>query len=202
MTWVVGLTGGIGSGKSTVVELFAKKGVSIIDADKITRDLTLPYQPALLKIVEHFGKDILHTEGTLNRAKLRKIIFDNPEEKQWLEKLLHPLVRIAMIHQAETSTSPYCIAVIPLLFETEKNPLINRTLVVDIDEEIQINRTIQRDQSSKEEVMAILKAQISREKRLAMADDVIDNTHNFEELVPQVEKLHRLYLLIAAQGNG
>lgn len=198
---VIGLTGGIGSGKSTVAELFAKKGVTIIDADVITRELTRPGQAALKKIEEHFGKDILNNDGTLNRNKLRKIIFENLAEKQWLEKLLHPMVRDEMKRQAELAPSSYCIAVIPLLLETEKNPLIDRILVVDTPEAIQLQRALSRDKSSEAEIQAILDAQLSREMRMDAADDVIDNWGSFEDLLPQVERLHRVYESLVGKKN-
>lgn len=192
--FVVGLTGGIGSGKTTVAELFSKKGISIIDADLITRELTRPGELALTKIIEHFGKNILNQDGSLDRKKLRKIIFTSPAERHWLEELLHPLVRNEMKNQAQKAQSPYSIAVIPLLFETEKNPLIKRVLVVDAPEEIQIERAHLRDQLSKDEIETVLKSQISREKRLAGADDVIDNRGSLEDLAIQVNQLHGLYL--------
>lgn len=194
---VIGLTGGIGSGKSTVADLFAKKGVTIIDADVITRDLTQPGEPALKAIEEHFSKDILNDDGSLNRKKLRKIIYKNPDEKQWLEKLLHPLVRTEMSLRAAKARSPYCIAVIPLLFETKKNPLINRILVVDTPEDTQLQRALTRDNSSESEIQAILDTQLSREIRTEAADDVINNWGSYEDLVPQVENLHQFYETLA-----
>ncbi len=191
---VIGLTGGIGSGKSTVAKLFEDLGVTIIDADIITRDLTCKDQPALKEIVKHFGLDILTKDRTLDRAKLRKIIFERVEEKDWLEKLLHPLVRTEMFNQALNATSSYCIAVIPLLLETEKNPLINRILVVDAPEELQLARAKTRDQASHDEITAIIKTQLNRQSRLSHADDVIDNSGTLESLKDQVQELHQKYL--------
>lgn len=191
---VVGLTGGIGSGKSTVTALFAKKGIAIIDTDQLSRDLTQPNQPALQEIVAQFGQQILQPDGALNRAELRKIIFADEKKRRWLEELLHPLIRAEMQKIISQVQSPYCITVIPLLFETARNPLINRVLVVDAPEILQIERTMIRDHSSREAVAAILKTQVSREKRLSLADDVIVNAGSEQELIPQVDALHKFYL--------
>jgi len=195
--YVVGLTGGIGSGKSTVAKLFAQKGIAIIDADQITRELTSPDQPALEAIVKHFSRDILDNAGLLDRKKLGKIIFDLPHEKYWLEALLHPLVRTTMKQQVLKATSPYCITMIPLLLETSNNPLINRILVVDASEKIQLQRTQARDQSPIDQIQAILETQVTRAKRLSSADDIIDNNGELKDLIPQVEKYHQLYSTLA-----
>lgn len=196
MTYAIGLTGGIGSGKTTVAKLFAGKGITVIDTDQLAREVTQPGHPALDKIVEKFGAKILSTDGTLNRAALRKRIFENTEERVWLEQLLHPLIRAETKRQAEASTSPYCIIVIPLLFETEANPLINRVLVVDVAEEDQILRTQNRDKIPPEEIAAILKTQVARTFRLKKANDIIYNDGTIEDLEPQVEKLHQFYLTL------
>lgn len=196
MTYVVGLTGGIGSGKTTVAKLFAGKGITVIDTDQLAREITQPGYPALDKIVEKFGAKILSTDGTLNRAALRKRIFENTEERVWLEQLLHPMIRAESKRQAEASISPYCIIVIPLLFETEANPLIDRVLVVDVPEEDQILRTQNRDKIPPEEIAAILKTQVTRTFRLKKANDIIYNDGNIEDLEPQVEKLHQFYLTL------
>ena len=191
---VIGLTGGIGSGKSTVAELFKKKGVTIIDTDQLARDAIQTNQSAFKKIIEKFGSAILLKDNTLNRAELRKIVFKNPEKRLWLEQLLHPLIRAEMQRQIESATSNYCIAVIPLLIETMPNPLINRILVVDTSETQQLQRAGMRDQLSEADIAAIIKSQVSREKRLAAAEDVIHNNGTVEELMPQVEKYHQLYV--------
>lgn len=195
---VVGLTGGIGSGKSTVTQLFAEKNIDIIDNDVLARELTLPGAPALKEIAALFGADILLPDGSLDRAKLRKIVFADDGKRRQLEQILHPMIRAETQRRAEAARSPYCIVVIPLLFETEPNPLIQRVLVVDAPEELQLSRTVARDSNSKEQVEAIIKTQISREKRLSLADDVIYNDGNIEGLVPQVEKLHELYLSLSS----
>lgn len=188
---IIGLTGGIGAGKSTVANLFAERGVPIIDADVIARELVLPKQPALMKIVNHFGPSILSSDGMLNRAQLRQIIFTDMKEREWLEKLLHPLIKKAIQAQIKRLTAPYCIAVIPLLFEVKPYPFINRILVVDATREIQRQRVDARDHSH--ELEAIINAQLSREQKLARADDVITNNGTIADLIPQIDKLHSVY---------
>ncbi len=193
----IGLTGGIGSGKSTVADLFKKKGITIIDADYIAHDITRPGQICFDKIVETFGESILLPNKNLDRAQLRKIIFTDPLKRQWLEQLLHPLIRAEMQRLISAARSPYCIAVIPLLLETKPNPLIQRILVIDTPEEQQIARCITRDHLSEKEIKAIMQTQVTREQRVAAADDIIDNHHRTPaELYPQVEKLHQFYLVI------
>ena len=190
---VIGLTGGIGSGKSTVAKLFQEKGIDIIDTDEIARVVVEPGKTAYKKIVDEFGASVVSEDGTLDRAKLRKIIFSNEKNRIWLEKLLHPLIYEEMQHRIARVTSPYCIAVIPLLIETGSHPIINRVLVVDTTEEEQIARAQKRDQLSEKEIKAVIQSQVSRQKRLAAADDIIQNDH-LKELAPQVDKLHEFYL--------
>lgn len=195
---VVGLTGGIGSGKSTVAKLFAEKGVTVIDTDQLARDLTLSGQPALNKIVAEFGKNILLSDKTLNRAALRQQVFTDPSKRRWLEELLHPLIRAETKRLIESAKSPYCIVVIPLLFETKPNPLINRILVVDATEEQQITRAKTRDRLSEKEIQAIIHTQVARQHRLDNANDIILNDGDLKHLIPQIEKLHLYYLKIAS----
>jgi len=192
--FVVGLTGGIGSGKSTVAALFHAKGVPIIDADELARTVTQPGAPVLKKIVELFGSDIVLPNEHLDRAKLRSLVFSNEIMRKKLEQLLHPLILTEMKLRIEALNAPYCIAVIPLLLEIAPNPLIKRILIVDTSEESQITRTMSRDKISREDIDAILKTQVSRSKRLKLADDVIINDGKYEDLIPQVDKLHELYL--------
>ncbi len=191
---VIGLTGGIGSGKSTVAHLFQEKGITVIDTDQLSRDLTQPEQPALKKIIAHFGESILLPDQTLNRAALRKIIFSNPVEKKWLEDVLHPLIREKTNTLIKETSSPYCIVAIPLLFETKRNPLIQRILVVDANEKTQIDRTAARDHMTESEIKTMMKTQMAREARLAKADDIIDNNGTLSALSMQVEKWHQHYL--------
>jgi len=194
---VVGLTGGIGSGKTTVAKLFANKGVHVIDTDQLARDVTEPGQPALQQIAAKFGAEILSPDGRLDRAKLRTIVFSDPEKRVWLEQLLHPMIRAEMTQQIADSTSLYCLAVIPLLFETAPNPLIQRTLVVDIPEALQLERTAARDKVTPQAIQAILDTQIAREKRLALADDIIYNQGALHDLEKQVDHLHEIYCRLA-----
>lgn len=191
---IVGLTGGIGSGKSTVAQLFAERGVPIIDTDLIAKELTQKDQPAFSSIVKHFGESILNTEGNVNRAQLRDIIFSNPKERLWLEHLLHPLIRKEMEKRIAELHAPYCIVVVPLLFEVEFYSQINRILVVDAPEHLQISRVRSRDKISQEKIEAIIKSQASRHSRVARAHDVIINEDDLSKLLPQVEKLHQMYL--------
>jgi dephospho-CoA kinase len=195
----IGLTGGIGSGKSTVANLFANFGVSLIDADVIAREITLNKEPALKKIIAHFGDHLLYKDGTLDRSALRTIIFNNAHERQWLENLLHPLIR-TQIEQAITRVSaPYCIVIIPLLFEVNSYPFINRVLVVDTAEENQFKRIAARDHIDQSQITAILKAQATRKQRLQGANDVILNDGTLKDLLPQVEKFHLLYSKLSTQ---
>jgi dephospho-CoA kinase len=195
--FVVGLTGGIGSGKTTVAQVFAEQGVSVIDADKIARDLVSPHQPALMAITEHFGSGSLLQDGTLDRTQLRKIIFADEDNRLWLEKLLHPLIRQEIETQVAASQSAYCLVVIPLLFETGAYPFIDRIAVVDIAEEEQRKRVTERDNLSHHEIDAILKTQLSRHQRLAKKADIIDNTGSRADLNAQVQQLHQLYLQLS-----
>jgi dephospho-CoA kinase len=193
---VVGLTGGIGSGKSTVAGLFANHGVPIVDTDIIARQLAEPGKPAFQAITERFSNTIA-PDGTLNRRLLREIVFADSEQRIWLEELLHPLIREEMERQINLLDAPYCIVVIPLLLENPPNPVIQRILVVDTDPELQLERVAQRDLHSVMEVEAIMATQVSRQDRLDGADDIIFNTQGPEFLVPQVEALHKSYLALS-----
>lgn len=189
----IGLTGGIGSGKTTVANCFEKLGVTIIDADKIAHLLTTKGSPLTEIIVNKFGTEILK-ENSLDRTALRKIVFDDPEKKLWLEQLLHPQIRKIMQEQAEKASSPYCILVIPLLIENNLMKTVDRVLVVDVSEATQLQRASERDQQHVEQIRAIIKAQCNRQQRLAVADDIINNENTFENVEQQVQKLHQFYL--------
>ncbi|HVY53927.1 MAG TPA: dephospho-CoA kinase [Gammaproteobacteria bacterium] len=190
---VVGLTGSIGSGKTTVANMFANLKAPIIDADIIAKDLTQPHTKAFHQIVEHFSHSIV-SNGTLDRKKLRQIIFDNPKEKKWLENLLHPFVIETIQQQLKNMTSvPYCIVIIPLLIETGPYPFIERILIVETDEELQLVRLQQRDQSHIEDLRKILNSQATTEERRQHAHDIILNHGDLNDLRVQVEKLHTIY---------
>lgn len=191
---VIGLTGGVGSGKSTVANLFHNLGVTIIDTDKLARDVVQPDSKAYHAIIQKFGDAVMADTQQLNRKALREIIFSDANARTWLEKLLHPLIRQEAARQVAAAKPPYCIVVIPLLFETERYPFINRILVVDTTEALQITRATQRDHESAAQVQAILAVQVDRKTRLAGADDTIHNEHELADLIPQVEKLHKFYL--------
>lgn len=193
-TLVVGLTGGIGSGKTAVSDLFAKKGVTIVDADVIAREVVEPGQPALKEIIERFGSEMLLPDGSLNRRALREQVFNSNEDKDWLNELLHPAIRASMLRQTQQASSAYCILSVPLLVENGLNKVVDKVLVVDVDEQQQIMRTSSRDQQSKQQVEKIIAAQATREQRLAVADDVIDNNGPPSALIDQVEQLHLHYI--------
>ena len=199
--FIVGLTGGIGSGKSTIAQHFIELGITCIDADLTAREVVQPGEPALDTISQHFGKTILLADGSLDRRKLREEIFANPSARQWVNELLHPLIRQRMLQQCQQANSSYCILMVPLLFENNLQSLVQRTLVIDVDEATQIRRTMQRDKTTEAQVKAIIDTQCSRQQRLAFADDVIVNT---DEVTPAqrqkaINKLHQTYLSLATQ---
>ncbi|MBW5802345.1 dephospho-CoA kinase [Coxiella endosymbiont of Ornithodoros amblus] len=194
----IGLTGGIGSGKSTVASYFAELGAPVIDADQIVHEITKPDQEAFKQIVNYFGNVVLTKGKFLNRTKLRELIFENPNDRQWLEHLLHPIIIEKMKIQLKKIKVPYCILAIPLLAEASQSvDFIDRILVVDAPKTLQIQRTKSRDQLSDQQIQLILKSQNRREKRLAIADDVIVNDQTIPVLHKAVFQLHCKYLQIA-----
>lgn len=193
----VGLTGGIGSGKSTVCRLFADLNVPIIDTDIIARRLVEPGQIALSRLADAFGTAIINRDGSLDRAMLRQLAFSDAHHKQRLDAIMHPLIFQEMEVQVRQVRAAYCLLVIPLLVETHNNYALDRVLVVDCPETVQIQRVINRDGISEEQARAIIAAQSSRRQRLALAHDVIDNTAPPEHLAEQVKRLHNSYLFLA-----
>ncbi len=193
----VGLTGGIGCGKSTAADIFAQLGVPVLDADKIARDLVAPGQSALLHITQIFGTDILNADGTLNRPCLRERVFSDPAQKLKLEAILHPLIYNTLQIESAKLTAPYCILCIPLLFESGGTDFIDRIVVVDCPEASQIARVKQRDQLGDETIRAIMVSQSSRPYRIAHADDVLDNSGSNGKLAEQIKKLHNLYISLS-----
>jgi dephospho-CoA kinase len=193
----VGLTGGIGSGKSTVSAMFAALGVPVIDADCIGRDLVKPGASALEAIIGRFGASVL-TDGELDRAKLRLLIFSDADAKHWLETLLHPSIYEEMHRQALGVNYPYCLLVVPLLLETGRRNFVDRLLVVDCDAALQVARVQARNGLSKKDIDRMRSAQAGRSERLAAADDILKNNGGLASLEMQVKRLHALYLRIAS----
>ena len=196
-TFRVGLTGGIASGKSTVAKLFEALGVPLIDTDVLAREIVAPGQPVLQRIAQRFGARMLAADGTLDRAALRAHVFADPSERKALEELMHPAIRALVEERAATAGGEYQIHVIPLLVETDGRSRVDRVLVVDCSEELQIRRLQARDGVTTEQARAILHAQVTRAARLAAADDVITNEGALESLRDAVETLHARYLELA-----
>ena len=198
--YVVAITGGIGSGKTTIANQFAALGIEVVDADLIAREVVAPGTPALAAITSHFGPEILTEQGLLDRRVLRERIFSDQAAKSWLNALLHPIIRSEMLRQCAAVSSPYCLLVVPLLVENRLTELADRVLVIDVDEATQIERTCRRDGVNREQAQAILASQASRSERLAMADDVLDNQSGTTETIrARILALHETYLAFASQ---
>jgi len=194
---IIGLTGGIGSGKSAVAERFIYHNTNVVDADIAARKVVEKGAPALDAIAERFGSKALNAQGELDRAYLRSIVFDDLKEKQWLEK--YPLIRDWITNQLQLSTSPYAILESPLLLETNQHTLVARVLLVDVPTEIQLERASTRDNNSSQQIQAIIDNQMPRQKKRELADDIIDNSFSLEKTYDQVDKLHQQYLQLAAK---
>jgi dephospho-CoA kinase len=191
---IIGVTGGIGSGKTAVTDLFSDLGIKIVDADIAARTIVELGKPALIEIKKRFGSEILLDNGELNRALLRTIIFKDSDQRQWLEQLTHPLIRDEIIQGLQSATSPYVILSSPLLIESGQYKLVNRTLVIDVPVELQLNRTCLREDNNTAQVQAIIDAQAPRTKRLEHADDIIVNDQDLTYLHEKVQILHQTYL--------
>lgn len=192
--YIVGLTGGIGSGKSTVADAFKRLGVRVIDADQASRAVVEPESEALKEIINHFDDQTLLVDGMLNRGTLRELIFNNPEQKAWLENLLHPLISDWILVQIEQpSSSPYIILESPLLFETNQYKLINCSLLVDLTVEQQILRASKRDGASSEQIQAIINTQMSRQQKMELAEYIFDNSLGIESIDKRVLDLHHQF---------
>ena len=194
---VIGLTGGIGSGKTTVANIFADLGIELVDADIVAREVVAVGTEGLAKIAKHFGDDILSPDSSLNRAKLREHIFSEPDNLKWLNDLLHPIIRTEMFKQLDSTHSPYSILIAPLLFENGLDKLVNRTVLIDISPAQQRNRTVLRDSVSEQQVQSIINSQASRKDKLSKADDVIDNNGEKSALRSKVMALHNNYLKLS-----
>jgi dephospho-CoA kinase len=205
--YVVGISGGIGSGKTTVTDLFVTYGITVIDADVIARQVVEPGTPALKSIVDKFGRSVLdHSGGSslgiLDRAKLRTLVFNDSEIKNWLNQLLHPVIRQQMLLQTQQAKSVYCLLSVPLLVENKLYEQVDRVVIVDVYEQIQLQRTLLRDKTNEQQIRAIMSAQATRPQRLAVADDIIDNNGQADDLTKQVTQLHKKYLQLATQTGS
>ena len=194
--WILGLTGGIGSGKSAAAQRFVELGVHLVDADQAARWVVEPGRPALASLVERFGSELLLEDGQLNRGALRELIFADPAQRLWVEQLLHPLIGQEIFSYLAKAESPYAVFVSPLMIESGQYKKVQRLLVIDAPEALQVQRTLARDQTSPEQVQAILKAQTSREERLRHADDVVVNDRDLAGLHEQIDRLHHFYLTL------
>ncbi len=195
--YCVGLTGNIASGKSTVSRFFKERGITTISADEAARELTAANQPTLIAIAEHFGQSVIDSAGELNRSALRDMIFNEPKQRRWLEQLLHPLIRELIQHKIKKSVSPYTLIEIPLLNKRADYPYLNRVLLVIAEFEQQIERVMTRDNSSREQVMAILATQANEAVQRELADDVINNDGSLTDLEKKIEILHQQYVQFA-----
>ncbi|MDD3650350.1 dephospho-CoA kinase [Immundisolibacter sp.] len=198
---VVGLTGGIAAGKSTATAFFRERGVPVIDADEVAREVVAPGTPGLAAVVDAFGPGVLHADGTLDRRRLREIVFADPVQRRRLEGILHPLIEDQIRARLQRLRAPYCILAVPLLVESPAlRALVHRVLVIDVPVEVQIARLMQRDRMTAEQCQAMLAAQASRAQRLEGADDVVDNATDIATLRRQLEQLHAHYLELARRA--
>lgn len=193
----IGLTGGIGSGKTAASDWFKSQGIVIVDADIVAREVVAQGRPALAAIQTHFGDRVIQPDGALDRAALRHIVFDKPDERQWLEQLLHPLIAQTIMQQLAAASSPYAMLVSPLLFETGQKNFVARTLLIDVPEALQLARTSARDNATDTQVKAIMAAQMSRADRRALANDIVINDGSLAALYKQLQPLHQQYLALA-----
>lgn len=197
MSLIVGVTGGIGSGKTAVTQCFEQRGITVVDADLASRVIVESGRPALTSIAEHFGPAIIQADGTLDRAALRTRVFADETERRWLERLTHPLIAQEIVDQISASHSPYTILSSPLLLDTNQKSLVDCVVVVDVSEKLQLQRTVQRDKNDEAQVKRIMAAQMTRKSRLALADIVIENVGSLTELDNKVGTLHTAFLLRA-----
>ncbi|ANX04964.1 dephospho-CoA kinase [Immundisolibacter cernigliae] len=198
---VIGLTGGIAAGKSTATAFFQERGVPVIDADEVARDVVAAGTPGLAAVVAAFGSQILQADGTLDRRRLREVVFADPAERRRLEAILHPLIQTEIRARLQQVRGPYCILAVPLLIESAAlRALVHRVLVIDVPVEVQVARLMQRDGMSAEQCQAMLAAQASRARRLEAADDVVDNATDVTALQRQLDSMHLRYLELAGQS--
>ena len=195
----IGLTGGIGSGKSSAAAMFARRGVPVIDADEIAKQLVAPGQPAYERIIQRFGKEFVDADGFIDRGRLRRHVFDDPASRRELEAILHPRVRRQIQRQLRALRAPYCVIVIPLIFEANQQDLVDRILVIDAAEDTQVQRVAARSSLTDDEIRKIIAAQIGRNVRLRQAHDVITNEGELEQLEERVDAFHTRYLDLARE---
>lgn len=198
--FVVGVTGGIGSGKTTICREFEKLGAPVIDTDQVARDVVAPGSPGLAAVVDAFGAEVLTADGQLDRRRVRQLVFATPALRERLEAILHPLIRQETDARVMAAGFPYCLVCIPLLVERGGGNRVNRVLVIDCPTEIQLQRVMARDELTAPEVAAIMRTQASREDRLAVAHDVLENTGDVALLRPRIQALHARYLQLAKEG--
>lgn len=189
-TKLIGLTGGIGSGKSTAARLFQELGIQYIDADDVAREVVKPGEACLQQIIDHFGRHVVNNNGELNRAALREVVFSDPLQRKTLESITHPAIRQRLTEHINKMTGPYALLVHPLLFETSQNTLCEYTIAISVPRELQIERVMQRDNNSRVQVEHILDAQLSNEERSAKADFILENTGNSADLSVKVLQIH------------
>ena len=202
MTFVVGVTGGIGSGKTQVTDLLASLGVTIVDADVVAREVVMPGSVALSEITAHFGDNMLDAKGNLQRALLREIIFSDNQAKTWLEALLHPLIRSSIKQQLAAASGAYAVLVSPLLLETDQQELVDELVVVDAEPQQQMDRASQRDSNAAAQIKAIMDKQLPRQERLDGADRVLDNSQSLSHLHEQVMQLHEQLIKVAEHKHA
>ncbi len=195
--YVVGLTGGIGSGKTAASDFLASLGIDIVDADVVAREVVEPGSPCLAAIAEHFGERVIDAQGQLNRRALRNIVFNDDRAKEWLNQLLHPAIRARLLAQLQQANSPYVVLVAPLLLENQLQRYCDRVLVIDVPEALQLERTMQRDNSEQQQVEAIMASQLTREQRLQRADDIVHNDADLTHLQQQLTALDKRYRQLA-----
>lgn len=195
---IVGLTGGIGSGKTAAMRIFEQFGIGCVDADIVAREVVEPGTPALQAIADRFGREILTVDGRLDRASLRQRIFSSKEDKRWLESLLHPLIRDEMQRQLESISSPYSVLVAPLLFENDLDRQCDTSVLIDVPEDVQIERVVNRDGVDRKQAEAIVRQQMSRAEKLKRADHIVSNTGSLKDLEKQLLALHKEFMAQSA----
>ena len=199
MPFVVAITGSVASGKSTAIHFFASHGIPIVSADEINRSLLKPNTPTFTAIVDHFGEEILNVSGELNKQALRDIIFSDGQQKLWLENLLHPIIRQKIIEAIEQANGSYVVVEIPLLKSRQDYPFINRVLLIDVVEEIQLARVIERDKCSQEQAISIIRNHAPFSEKMKIADDIIENSGPLQTFIHKLEVIHANYLALAAK---